>query len=597
MQSIFFIIFRRMRAPLLTLILIYATALLGLVLIPGQDADGDPAPMSWFHAFYVISYTATTIGFGELPFAFTDAQRLWMTFCIYASVVSWLYSIGSLIALLQDRALQRALEELRFGRKVRALAEPFYLICGYGQTGSDLVRALTDSGRRCVVLENNPERVDLLSLEPLRQYVPALRADVRRPDYLLLAGLGHRHCAGVLALTASNEANLKVALAAKLMHPEAVVICRADDQATEVNLASFGTNHIYNPFSIFALYLGTALQAPCLTLLHDWLTATRGSRPTEPLQPPARGLWILCGYGRFGRALYPVLIGQGLEVVVVESSPERTGHPPGLLVRGNGTEAVTLEEAGIGRAVALVAGSDSDANNLSIVMTAKALRPDLFTVVRQNQVLNEPLFTAVGADILMHPSLIVAERIRTLLSHPLLTRFLNAARFNDDSEACALVARIVALMDDLVPEVWEVLVDPDQSPALLAGADGVDGPVLGDLLRDPRERERALRAIVLMRQRGVELSLLPEPDEPIRAGDLLLFCGQARARRRMLWTQHNQDALHYVMTGSGGPRGPAWDWLRRWWHGRWGGQSFPAHGPQPPAADQHQPDRRQRGRS
>ena len=57
--------------------------------------------MSFFHAFYFMSYTATTIGFGEIPNAFSDGQRLWVTFCIYLVVVAWSYAIIVLVALLQ----------------------------------------------------------------------------------------------------------------------------------------------------------------------------------------------------------------------------------------------------------------------------------------------------------------------------------------------------------------------------------------------------------------------------------------------------------------------------------------------------------------
>jgi voltage-gated potassium channel len=62
-----FVILRRMRAPLIILIFIFAVSVLGLTLIPGQDADGQPWRMGFFDAFYFMSYTATTIGFGELP--------------------------------------------------------------------------------------------------------------------------------------------------------------------------------------------------------------------------------------------------------------------------------------------------------------------------------------------------------------------------------------------------------------------------------------------------------------------------------------------------------------------------------------------------
>ena len=49
------------------LILVFSISVVGLALIPGVDPDGEPARMSLFDAFYFMSYTATTIGFGELP--------------------------------------------------------------------------------------------------------------------------------------------------------------------------------------------------------------------------------------------------------------------------------------------------------------------------------------------------------------------------------------------------------------------------------------------------------------------------------------------------------------------------------------------------
>ena len=561
MDSIFFLVFRRMRAPLLVLVATYAIAILGMVSIPGTDADGKPWHMDIFHAFYFVSYMSTTIGFGEIPFEFSDAQRIWVTFCIYATVIVWLYSIGSLIALLQDKTLQRAIEERRFARRVASIHEPFYLVCGYGQTGSGLVRALTDRNQRAVVLDNNPERVNLLKLENLREFVPTLRADVGRPDNLLLGGLRNPYCAGVLALTSSNEVNLKVSLAAKLMQPDAKVICRADSHDVEANMASFGTDHIYDPFDIFAVYLATALQAPCLTLLYDWLGGMHGSALTEPIYPPARGLWIICGFGRFGKALYEHLADQDIELLVIEARPERTGEPPGAWVKGRGTEADTLEQANIRRAVGLVAGTDNDVNNLSIIMTALELNPDLFTILRENHLMNRELFDAVGADMRMHPSSIVANRIRVLLSTPLLTEFSNYARYEDDAWACQLASRIAALVHDRVPEVWEVEIDAVQAYALVQLRRQGAAPTLGDLLRDARDRGRQLPAIALLRRRENGRTLLPPLDERLRDGDRLLFCGPPGVQSSMRWTLQNSHALTYVLYGSSPPRGLVWRWL------------------------------------
>jgi Trk K+ transport system NAD-binding subunit len=563
MDNVVFLFFRRMRAPLLVLIVAYAVAVLGLVLIPGQDVDGNPSRLSFFHAFYVISYTSTTIGFGEIPDPFTDAQRLWVTFSIFATVVVWLYSIGTVLALVQDKTFQRAVTELRFARRIRRLREPFYLVCGYGETGSALVRALTDRGYHAVTMDIKEDRVNLLKLENLREYVPALCADARRPDHLLEAGLKHRLCEGVVALTNVNETNLKIAIAAKLMHREIKVICRADSHDVEANMASFGTDHIYDPFDIFALHLATAIQAPCLVLMREWLTGLSGEQLKEPIYPPAKGLWILCGYGRFGKALYEHLEEQDLEVMVVEATPEKTGTPRGRMVKGRGTEAVTLEQAGIEQAVGLVAGTDHDANNLSIIMTARELNPKLFIVARENHLDNRELFEAVGAQIVMHPSSVIADQIRVLLSTPLLAEFERLARYYEDAWACELVSRIAALVDEQVPEVWEVRLDDAEAVAVVEGGQRGAFATLGTLLRDPRDRERELPAIALMLARGDDRELLPDPERRLRRDDRLLFCGRACALSRMRWTLQNAHSLSYVATGNSLPEGAIWRWMAR----------------------------------
>ena len=118
-SDVLFQILRRLRAPLITLIVVYAISVGGLALVPGVDPDGVRQPMSIFHAFYVMSYTATTIGFGELPYPFTDAQRLWVTFSIYLSVIGWAYTLGSVVALANDAPFRALLARSIFNWRVR----------------------------------------------------------------------------------------------------------------------------------------------------------------------------------------------------------------------------------------------------------------------------------------------------------------------------------------------------------------------------------------------------------------------------------------------------------------------------------------------
>ena len=130
----------------------------------------------------------------------------------------------------------------------------------------------------------------------------------------------------------------------------------------------------------------------------------------DPVYPPQNGGWIVCGFGRFGSAIYHRLVDEKIEPVVIEAHPETTSAPEGT-IKGRGTEAVTLEEAGIRDVVGLVAGTNNDANNLSIIMTARQLNPGLFVIARQNHLDNRNIFDAVKADIKMHPSSVIALSI------------------------------------------------------------------------------------------------------------------------------------------------------------------------------------------
>ena len=90
MPSIIYILLRRLRSPLIALIVVYAIFVVGFVIIPGEDSHKG---MSFFDAFYFVSYTGTTIGFGEMGDNFSNAQRAWTLLAIYATVITWLYGI------------------------------------------------------------------------------------------------------------------------------------------------------------------------------------------------------------------------------------------------------------------------------------------------------------------------------------------------------------------------------------------------------------------------------------------------------------------------------------------------------------------------
>ena len=556
MNSTFFLALRRMRAPIILLIVFYAIAVIGLTLVPGVDAEGQAAPpLSFFHAFYFISYTATTIGFGEIPNAFSDAQRMWVTVCIYLTVIAWSYSVITLIALLQDKGFQNTLTTNRFHRRVRHLKEPFYLICGCGETGSLIAHTFDRRNQAFVVLEKDEQRVQELDLQDFKTDTPALAADARLPEVLLLAGLKHPKCRGVLAVTNDEEANLAVAIAVRLLNPDIPVIARARSPAVAANMASFGTDHIINPFKRFAEHLALAVASPERFRLIELLTSLPETPIPEVHRPPT-GNWILCGYGRFGHAVANHLHPTGIQLTIIDPMAADADQE----ISGDGTEARTLIQAGIENAVGIIAGSDNDVNNLSIAVTANELKPSLFVVTRQNHTANSLLFAAYDADFIMVPSRIVAQECIAILTTPLLARFLEMQRQQDEAWSQALVERLQTLAHGLTPTVWSINLNASEAPATWKSLMCGRAFSLGQVLRDGTDRERSLAIVALLIERDGQYFLLPSDDFPLIAGDDLLLASSHGTRRNLEYTLQNPNELDYVLEGE--KHASSWLWQK-----------------------------------
>ena len=557
-----FLVMRRMRAPLIVLIVIFAISTLGLTLIPGRDAEGNPWRMGFFDAFYVMSYTASTIGFGEIPYAFTYNQRMWVTISIFLTVVGWAYAIGSLLALVQERSFRQALALQHFTRKVRRLGEPFLLIAGYGQTGELLARSLDALGRRFVVIDSDSGRIDDLYLDAYHADVPGLVGDAGDPGHLAVAGLGHPHCEGVLALTDNDEANLAVTQAAALLRPDLPVITRTVAPAMAARMCVFGNPTVVNPFDRFGDHLRLALRAPASYQLLTWLESGPGAPLPKRGDPPSQGHWIVCGYGRFGREVTHDLRAEGHDVTIIE--PDEAADDPDAIV-GRGYEPHVLAEAGIDRAAGFVAGTDNDTTNLSLVAAAQRVNREMFVAARQNRPASAPLFAALELDALLVPAEVVAHEVYAQLSTPLLWRFVQELPAQRDEWADSLIGRLTNLCGKHLQSLWRVRLSSSEAPALRGILEQERVP-LGDLLRSPDDRDERLHAVVLLVARAspdADVHLAPPDEFTLEADDELLLVGAPAARRLLDSTLLVDPVREYVLHDRHVPSSWIWRLITR----------------------------------
>ena len=168
-------------------------------------------------------------------------------------------------------------------------------------------------------------------------------------------------------------------------------------------------------------------------------------------------------------------------------------HPA---VLGDATDDAILLEAGIERASALIAALDTDAANLYVTLSGRALREDLLIVARARVDSAEPKLLQAGANRVVNPQQIGGARMAALALHPVVADFLDVVMHDGSLE-------------------WRLA-----EVAVPAGSS-----LVGPTLRDAQVRERAGALVLAVRNQDGEFTLNPGPDLVLGEHQVLVAIG------------------------------------------------------------------------
>jgi voltage-gated potassium channel len=208
---------------------------------------------------------------------------------------------------------------------------------------------------------------------------------------------------------------------------------------------------------------------------------------------------IICGYGRVGRRVADECRAAGASFLVLdfhEDAVAAAKEDGALLVEGDATHDENLRRAGLERARGLVAASDSDADNLYVVLSARTARPELTIVARASGVDAERKLVLAGADRVVLPYTTAGRVMANLVLKPQVTAFLDVVT--------------TATGPDL--QLAEIEVRNTCAAA-------------GRTIRDLRIRHETGAIVISLRKPDGSFDTTPEPDTPIEVGDVLIGVG------------------------------------------------------------------------
>lgn len=534
--DVIFLVMRRLRMSFIVVITTFSVCTVGMMFMPGTNAEGEPYRMTLFDAFYQMSITLTTVGYSEVPYAFSYPQRMWLTMSIYLLVVSWAYAIGVFFSLVQDTAFQDALAAQRFRRRVRRLVEPFFLIAGFGKAGRVVSTGLDDQHHRFVIVDKAEERIQAAAAEQFGADVPVLEGDCTAPALLGLAGLGHTDCAGVLALTDNDETNLAIVMSVSLLRPDLPVLACCSDRNIQASMDVFSPTAVINPNDRVGDYLALAIDRPITHQLLVWLMDNDQDRLPPIRRDLATGPWVVWAERVFGDEVASDLTGVGLVVELVDPS----------------------DEPDLEHAAGFIAGTANDTLNIAMAERARIANPDAFVVVRQRTLANKSLLTALQVDSVFVAADLVAREVLARVLTPVFWRFVEHAFERDEEWATALRDHLVERCGRHTPERDVIVLAKEETPAIAAWLEQGRTLRLGDLMRRPDDREEVLPLAALVLMRAGEPIFVPDLDMLLELGDEVLLVGEPEGLSHVAEICHYPSTVEYLATGHDVPS--TWVW-------------------------------------
>lgn len=255
--------FQRIVTGIATFLLTVTVAVTGYVI----------AGWTLLDAIYMVVITIFGVGYGEVQPLTSTTLKVFTILVIIAGVLSVAYTVSGFVQLITEGEIRKLLNTKRMNKDIEQL-EQHVIICGFGRIGQMVARQLKAAHQPFVVVDNNPDRIDLAREQGFLMYLG------NATDETNLEAVQIKKARTLATVLPDDAANVFITLTAREMNPRLLILARGEIPSTEKKLRLAGANHVVLPATISAARMSHLITHPTAV---DFLAQTDGQASLNEL--------------------------------------------------------------------------------------------------------------------------------------------------------------------------------------------------------------------------------------------------------------------------------------------------------------------------
>ncbi len=242
------------------LVLSLAIGIVGYMIIEGY---------SFVNAVYMSVITISTVGYGEVE-PLSGAGKVFTSTYIIVNLGIFAYVVSIFTTYLLEGELRVIFRNFIQGREVKQLRN-HTIVCGYGRNGSKACEQLIKEKREFVLIDSNEE---LLQHFKNNGKFQSLVGDATVDEVLKDAGI--EKASSIITTLPSDAENVFIALTARELNHDIIIIARASDQNSEKKLYRAGATHVVMPDALGGMHMAQLIAKPYVIEFLELLNGVGG---------------------------------------------------------------------------------------------------------------------------------------------------------------------------------------------------------------------------------------------------------------------------------------------------------------------------------